>query len=134
MGTYEELFKNNPNLEKLIELHFNTHGMRLSNRNYSAEIFGNPLDYLDIAQNAKNLQYINIDPNQNMDFFEGLKLFANQANDDVRFNSNTVSNCTKEEFLNGEKIIESIIAEMNPTWSTKQKLAFVHYKMGNLVT
>lgn len=41
---------------------------------------------------------------------------------------------TKEEFLKGEEVIDEIVAEINPEWSKKQKAAYVHYKMGELIT
>ena len=32
------------------------------------------------------------------------------------------------------KIIEDVISQINPDWSVKQKLAFLHYKMGELIS
>ncbi len=134
MGTYEELFENNPDLENLTLIHFNTPGVRSFSRNCEVEIYGNPADYLDVARKAKNLRCINLKPDQDAEFFEGLKEFVNQIDYDVKLCSDTIFNCTKEEFFKGENIIESVISEMDPNWNTKQKLAFVHYKMGKLVT
>lgn len=134
MNTYEELLKNNPDLKTLTTIHFNTPGNREYTRIYAVEIYGNPADYLDVARKAKDLKCINLRPDQDAEFFKGLKKFVDQIDYDVKLCSNTIFDCTKDEFYNGEKIIESVISEMDPNWNAKQKLAFVHYKMGELVT
>ena len=134
MNTYEELLKNNPDLKTLTNIHFNTPGNGGYTRIYAVEIYGNPADYLDVARKAKDLKCINLRPDQDAEFFKGLKKFVDQIDYDVKLCSNTIFDCTKDEFYNGEKIIESVISEMDPNWNAKQKLAFVHYKMGELVT
>jgi len=45
-----------------------------------------------------------------------------------------IGRANKIEFLQAEEIINQVIQEIDCNWSIKQKLAYIHYKMGDLVS
>ena len=45
-----------------------------------------------------------------------------------------IGEATKTEFLEAEEIINQIISEIDPNWSIKQKLAYVHLKIGEKIS
>ena len=56
------------------------------------------------------------------------------CNDDLKVENGEIGSAKKEEYLKGEEKINEILEEIDPSWSTKQKLAYVHYKMGELIS
>lgn len=67
-------------------------------------------------------------------FYKELKKCIQVLDTDVVIANGIVGKATKEEFLEGEKIIQGVVEEINPHWTIKQKAAYVHYKIGELVS
>lgn len=97
-------------------------------------IKGNPINYLEIANKALNLRYIKVPEIQSKEYYEEIKQFIENCNDDVNIINGLVGQANKEEFLEAERLIQNILEEINPEWSSKQKIAYVHYKMGELIS
>lgn len=133
MVTYEEFLKENSEIKELKYIKFGKSKVSSYEKSYKVAIEGNPKEYLDIADKATSLQGIDIDVVQTKESMEGIREFVKHCREDVKI-SNSIGKCNKEEFFNGEEIIESVVKEINPEWTAKQKLAYVHYKMGELVS
>ena len=99
-----------------------------------ADIHGDPSEYLDIAKNTDKLKIIQTKINGTQEFYDSLIEFVKEVNDNVEIKNGNVGTATKDEFFKGEEIITKVISEINPEWTTKQKAAFVHYKMGELIS
>lgn len=138
MVTYDEFIKDNK-VKCLKELHL---GDKLKESAFDfinetrATILGNPSEYLDIAQKATDLEtiVINTADIQDRQWYEAVRNFVRNCKEDIEISNGAVGLCTKEEFFAAENIIEGLVDQMDPNWSAKQKLAFVHFKVGELVT
>lgn len=132
MVTYEEFLEEQKRkgIEKIELIEFSDSGDSC----VFANIHGDPKEYIDVARKAQDLKYIQSKLEGTQEFYDSLKEFIGAAKDDVKITNGPVGSATKDEFLKGEEIIKQLISEINPEWSTKQKAAFVHYKMGQLVS
>ena len=97
-------------------------------------ITGNPMDYLDLAEKLESLKFIKVEGTSNAEFYKAFTEFVRKCNEKVKISTDDFSYVDKENFLQGKKKIEKILTEIKPYWSTKQKLAFVHYIMGQIVS
>lgn len=95
---------------------------------------GDPKDYVDIAPQFINLKNILLEGAETLEYYKSISKFLKNSNDDVSISNGPVGEATKEEFYRSEEIINSIIDEINPEWSAKQKAACVHYKMGEIIS
>lgn len=68
------------------------------------------------------------------EFYQDLLECVKNCNSRITIANGIMGNASKEEFLQGEEIIKKVLEEISPNWSAKQKVAFVHYKMGELVS
>lgn len=93
-----------------------------------------PINYLEIAKGAINLNYIRVPEIQTREYYQNLKQFIENCNDNVKIINGLVGQANKGEFLEAEGLIENILEEIDPKWSSKQKIAYVHYKMGELIS
>ena len=139
MVTYDEFMKDNKKVKILKELYLGNERKESffdSINEERARILGNPLEYLDVAQRATELEGIEINTTdiQDRKWYEAVRRFVANCKEDIKIYNIPIGACTKEEFFNAENIIEGIVDQMDPKWSVKQKLAFVHFKMGELVT
>ena len=129
MITYEEFLERN-NLQSLESLFFGQEQMMFED----AEIKDDPKEYVDIANKAKDLRYLRVGEFQDSGYYASLTEFIRHCNEEVKIANGIVGVANKSEYLNGEEKINKILAEINPEWSTKQKLAYTHYKMGELIS
>lgn len=129
MITYEEFIKKN-NINELHILSFEKEETMLED----ALIQDDPREYIDVAQRAKELGLIKVDPIQNAEYYEYLTEFIGNCNEDVKISNGLIGIASKTEYLKSEEIIKEVLTEVNPEWTTKQKLAYVHYKMGELIS
>lgn len=77
---------------------------------------------------------IQVKEDESEEFYQELGEYIKDFKDKVSIANGIIGNATKEEFLEGEKIIQEIVEEIEPSWSEKQKVAFVHYKIGKLIS
>lgn len=129
MITYEEFLKRN-NIQSLRSIFFGQSKMIFE----SAAIKDDPKQYVDIAKKAKELRYIRVEEIQDTEYFSSLAEFIKHCNEEVKIANGIIGVSNKLEYLNGEEKINQILAEINPEWSTKQKLAYIHYKMGEIIS
>lgn len=129
MITYEEFIKKN-NIKELKILSFEKEETMLEDAIIQDDI----REYIDVAKRAKELSLVKVDPIQNAEYYEYLTEFIGNCNEDVKISNGLVGRASKTEYLKGEEKIKEVLAEINPEWSTKQKLAYVHYKMGELIS
>lgn len=129
MITYEEFIKKN-NIKELHILSFEKEETMLED----ALIQDDPREYIDVAKRAKELNLIKVDPIQNAEYYEYLTEFIGNCNEDVKISNGLIGIASKTEYLKSEEIIKEVLTEVNPEWTTKQKLAYVHYKMGELIS
>jgi len=94
----------------------------------------NPEKYVDVASQCENLRNICIETTGDADYYRTVTKFIEKCNDTVTISNGTVGKATKEEFLKAEKIIEEVVEKIDPKWTEKQKVAFVHYEMGKLIS
>lgn len=129
MITYEEFLKKN-NIENVNSIFFGKEGMVFEN----VAIQDDPKQYIDVATKAKDLKYLRIGEFQNKEYFDSMTEFIKKCNEDIEIANKIVGTATKSEYLKGEEKINQVMAKVNPEWSTKQKLAYVHYQMGKLIS
>lgn len=126
--TYEE-FLNKNKISDLTVLEFGD-----KNIFPSPLISDNPKEYIDIAKKAKNLELIQVSGDKSKEYYENFTEFIKNCNDNVLIANNGIGGATKEEYLKGEEIINKLIESVNPEWNVKQKAAYIHYKMGKLIS
>lgn len=68
------------------------------------------------------------------EFYQELGECIKDFKGNVSIANGIMGNATKEDFLQGEKIIQGIVKEINPSWTKKQITAYVHYKIGELIS
>lgn len=129
MITYEEFIKKN-NIKELKILSFEKEETMLEDAIIQDDI----REYIDVAKRAKELRLVKVEPIQNAEYYEYLTEFIGNCNEDVKISNGLVGRASKTEYLKGEEKIKEVLAEINTEWSTKQKLAYVHYKMGELIS
>lgn len=71
---------------------------------------------------------------ESQEFYQELIDYVKKCNTKISIANGIVGNATKEEFLQGEEIIEEIVKEIQPNWTKKQIAAYVHYKIGQLIS
>lgn len=129
MITYEEFLKRN-NIKNLKRLLFGEEKIMFED----AAIKDDPKQYIDIAEKAKDLRYLRVGEIREAGYYASLTEFVRHCNEEVKIANEMVGVANKSEYLNGEEKINQILAEINSEWSTKQKLAYMHYKMGEIVS
>ena len=95
-----------------------------------------PEEYIDqIDKMDHPIVLIEVNGKEPQKFYEGLRELVKHCDDNVCIKNLEVMEIpNKKEFLKGEQIIEDILKEVNPDWNAKQKIAFVHHKMGKIVS
>lgn len=94
-------------------------------------------EYLNMDNQSNGVTYIKLPMDQTSEWYETIYGFIKEYKGDVRVSSKgtmVVGTATKEEFLRSEEIIQSIVDQINPEWTIKQKAAYVHYKMGEIIS
>ncbi len=127
--TYNEFLEEN-DINHLRYINFTNENKEL----LKITINGNPSEYINIAKEAKKLEFILVPRVESEEYYKGLLQFVQNCWDGIYIKHNFLSQANKEEFLCGEKIINAVIQEINQNWNTKQKLAYVHYKIGKLIS
>lgn len=130
MNTYEEFLKKN-DIQKLKAI---TLGHEEKIYGTDVIINGDPRQYIDVAQNASNLHLVYVDEIGGTEYYESVTEFIRNCNEKVKIANGIIGTANKQEYLQAEEKIQQILSDINPKWSTKQKLAYIHYKMGEIVS
>ena len=77
---------------------------------------------------------IQVKEDESQEFYQELGECIKDFKGKVSIANGIIGNATKEEFLQGEKIIQEVVEGIDSNWSEKQKVAFVHYKIGKLIS
>lgn len=77
---------------------------------------------------------IQVKEDESQEFYQELAEYVKNCDTKISIANGIIGNATKEDFLQGEEIIEKIIKEIQPNWTKKQIVAYVHYKIGELVS
>lgn len=96
-----------------------------------------PKDYIEqIKKMDHEITLVQTNSTHTKDFYDELREMVKYCSDRV-----CIKNCeimgetpNKEEFFDGEQIIDKLISEVDSEWNTKQKAAFIHYKMGKILS
>lgn len=92
-------------------------------------------EYLNIERTPSGFSYVELEATQTAEYYRQAYDFVNNCEGNINILSKgLMGTATSETFLRSEELIEEIIQEINPEWNTKQKAAYVHYKMGELVS
>lgn len=92
-------------------------------------------EYLNIERTPSGFSYVELEATQTAEYYRRAYDFVNNCEENINILSKgLIGTATSETFLRSEELIEEIIQEINPEWNTKQKAAYVHYKMGELVS
>lgn len=92
-------------------------------------------EYLNIERTPSGFSYVELEATQTAEYYRRAYDFVNNCEENINILSKgLMGTATSETFLRSEELIEEIIQEINPEWNTKQKAAYVHYKMGELVS
>ncbi len=94
----------------------------------------NPQKYIKYAEKFNNLQEIGVSIDKDQNYYVSIRKFIEKCNDNVVIKNSVMGEATKEEFLIGEEKIDKIINQIDTKWSEKEKLAFVNYKIGELLS
>lgn len=90
---------------------------------------------LNIQRTTSGFSYVELQSAQTAEYYKEAYELISNCEDNIRISSKgLIGTATKEEFLRGEEIIDKIIGEIKTEWNTKQKAAYVHYKMGELIS
>ena len=79
MITYEEFLKKN-NIQELNTLSFRQE----ETMSVDAIIEENPREYVDVAKDAKELKYIIVGETQTAEFYENLRTFVENCNEEIK--------------------------------------------------
>jgi len=129
MITYEEFLKEH-GIDQLETLHFSD----ITESPLQAIISDDPREYINVARDAKYLRSIRVTETQSEEYYRAFTDFVKSCHDDVTISNGDIGKATKEEFLQGEEIINQIVSEIDTTWNVKQKLAYVHYRIADLIS
>ncbi|MEE0769452.1 MAG: hypothetical protein UIT70_06330 [Clostridia bacterium] len=77
---------------------------------------------------------IQVREDESPEFYQELAEYVKNCRTKISIANGIIGNATREDFLQGEKIIEKIVKEIQPNWSKKQIIAYVHYKIGELIS
>ena len=77
---------------------------------------------------------IQVKEDEEQGFYRQLVECVKNTNIPISIANGIVGNATKEDFLNGEEIIEEVVNGIQPNWTKKQITAYVHYKIGELIS
>jgi len=83
---------------------------------------------------SDDLNYLSLKENENSEYYRRAYEFIKNGSDNLRISNGPIGTATREEFIRSEELIESIIEEIKTEWTTKQKAAYVHYKMGEIIS
>jgi len=133
MITYEEFLKEK-NIKDFSSLQIRTCEEEKEISYLDVSIVGNLKDYIEVIRNAERLRSVYISEIGDINYYGACRELMKNANNNVRVMSNVIGKASKKEFFEAEKIIDEVVREINLEWTVKQKLAYVHYKMGELVS
>jgi len=134
MITYEEFLKQN-NIDKLEFLQIKHDPSEKDVLGVEAIIGGNLEEYIGIIENATELKTINISLTGDSEYYKSCKKLFKNLQDNVSIvTPDVVGKVNKDEFFQAEEIIEQVINEIDDNWTEKQKIAYVHYNIGKLVS
>ena len=77
---------------------------------------------------------IQVKEDEGSEFYKDLADCLKECDDNLTIANGVMGNASKEDFFKGEEIINQVLEGINPEWSDLQKTAFVHYKIGKLVS
>ncbi len=77
---------------------------------------------------------IQVREDESQEFYQQLVEYVKNCNNKISIANGIVGNASKEDFLQGEEIIEKVVKEIQPNWTKKQIAAYVHYKIGELIS
>lgn len=77
---------------------------------------------------------IQVREDESQEFYQELAEYVKNCNAKISIANGIVGNATREDFLQGEEMIEKIVKEIQPNWTKKQIVAYVHYKIGELIS
>lgn len=77
---------------------------------------------------------IQVKEDESQEFYQELINYVKNCNTKISIANGVIGNATKQEFLDGEEIIGKIVNQIQPNWNKKQIVAYVHYKMGELIS
>lgn len=71
---------------------------------------------------------------ESQEFYRQLVECVKDSDTKISIANGIIGNATKEDFLQGEEIIEEVVKGIQPNWTKKQITAYVHYKIGELIS
>lgn len=84
--------------------------------------------------NLEEFTRIQVREDESQEFYQELAKYVKSCNNKISIANGIIGNATREDFLQGEEIIEEIVREIQPNWTKKQIAAYVHYKIGKLIS
>lgn len=132
MITYEEFVQQNTEAGKLYGLNFDRDCSNF--KGIYPDIFENYVEYIDVAQKATELKQIRISGVGSAEYYRSVTEFIQHCSENVKVINSLIGEATKKEFLEAEEIINQIISEIDSNWSIKQKLAYIHFKIGEKIS
>lgn len=130
MNYQEFMEKYGNNLNEIRSINFSSK----DNNAVQVVLSDDPEEYVDIASQCNGLRWILLEETETSDYYNSIVNFVGNCNEDVRISNFLIGSATKEEFLRSEQKINEILKQINPEWTTKQKVAYVHYEMGKLIS
>ena len=97
-----------------------------------------PEEYIEqVKKMEKPPKEIKVNEKNSQEFYISLRKLVKECDDNLHIYSwdeGKITNPNKNEFFKGEEIIDNVLKGINPEWTVKQKAAYVHYKMGEIVS
>lgn len=80
------------------------------------------------------IPHIILPENMSSDFYSEVCEFVKNYDGSIYIQNGVMGKADKDSFLEAEKILNDIVRQVDESWTDKQKIAFIHYQMGKLVS
>ena len=81
-----------------------------------------------------NIPYLTFPEDMSSDFYSEIYNFVKNYDGNIFIKNSVMGQASKDNFLKAEKILNDIVRQVDENWTDKQKVAFIHYQMGKLVS
>lgn len=81
-----------------------------------------------------NIPYLTFPEDMSSDFYSEIYNFVKNYDGNIFIKNSVMGQASKDNFLKAEKILNDIVRQVDENWTDKQKIAFIHYQIGKLVS
>ena len=101
--------------------------------NFTLEELKNKYEDIEIDI-LDNIPYLTFPEDMIPDFYSEIYNFVKNYDGNIFIKNSVMGQASKDNFLKAEEILNDIVRQVDESWTDKQKIAFIHYQMGKLVS